>query len=228
MKIEPIDFNDQFIIIKKQPLVQNINAQALVDHRNNILFNLYSCLTCIINSDILFETQSITRLIYPHLEGRPCISTVNSYFIKLIVNGTHRCIAIDGIINKLESYSKDKEVYPFFIQKAFTKIYSDRISNIDPNILIYRLIGWIPENINIFDIGSCDESFDKLHRNFMSFTVMLSFCYKGQILPILGFESDNKIKKIKTLFISDKKSQQGSLYTGKLITVRFCLYFKSC
>ena len=226
IKIKPIDFDDPFTVMKGKPEYKDLNCRAFFNYQNPKVNNLLPTIACIINSDQIFETTTLSRMIYPHLNHIPCISEVNTYYIKLIINGMRRCFPVDGVINQAIFYTKKHEIYPFLIEKALNKIYSlKQLNKVEPNFLIYRMVGWIPETLNYLEIGGVEESFDKLMKNFRSFTVMLSFDFRGEILPILDFKFDeiNEKRVIKTILPQMSKSLDhlNPKMIGKLLFLQF-------
>ena len=187
-------------IMKEDPSPSDINTLAFTGFgQNKKKSPLRAALTSVINSDEKYETRSLKRLIYPHRYNQPCFSDVGVYNIKLIANGVRRCFPVDGIVNQSIFFTKKKEVYPFLLQKALNQIYSlEEMEQIDPNLLVYRMIGWIPETLNYLEIGDAVSSFNKLLKNLQSFAIIICFDYKDQVLPLLNLVYDEK-KKVRTL-----------------------------
>ena len=199
--------DDQERVMIEKPKVDDLHKGAFKLTSQQQPNNFLTAMSCLINSDIEFQTNSLRRLIYPHRNNFPCVSPENVYFIKLFVNGARRSVPIDGKFDQGIYYTENKELYPFFIEKGLKRVYhKEELGQVLPNYLLYRMIGWIPEILHFADIGNCEQSYDKLKESFASFSVMLSFDYQGHILPILEFASDerNRAMLIKTI-LPDKK-----------------------
>ena len=178
-------------IMLAKPQVGDLNKSAFLLTSQNKPNNFLSALSCLVNSDVVFQTNSLRRLMYPHMNNFPCTSPENIYFVKLFVNGIRRCIPLDGAFDPAMYYTKNNELYPLLIEKALKNVYYNKdVYNVLPNFLLYRMIGWIPEVLYFGDIGDCQQSYEKLKESFLSFSVMLSFDYKGFVLPILEFVND--------------------------------------
>ena len=171
---------------------------------------LMAALASVVNSDDKYETNSVKRLVYPHKYNQPCISESNVYLVKLILNGMRRCFPVDGIVNQSVFYTKQKEVYPFLIKKALSQIYSlEELASVEPNLIVYRLVGWIPETLNYVEIGDAKSSFEKLLKNLQSFAIIINFDFKDQVLPLLDLIYNSKTKK-RTLVTLDMKRKNPS------------------
>jgi hypothetical protein len=200
-------------IMEDSPQPNDINAIAFLGFGNSRKRSPFmAALTSVINSDEKYETRSLKRLIFPHRYNQPCISESNIYNIKLVVNGVRRCFPVDGIVNQSLLYTKKKEVYPFLIQKALNQVYSmEQMQVIDPNLIVYRMTGWIPETLNYLEIGDAVSAFNKLLKNMQSFAIIISFDYNDQVLPLLDLKFDSKTKKRTLVTISTKKSDPSSV-----------------
>lgn len=190
--IKTLTNSDSHKIMVNKPDISDIIPETFQLTNNGSFNNFFTALACIINSDVLFETNSLRRLIYPQINNFPCVSPSNIYFVKYFINGIRRNIAIDGKYNQSIFHTHNKELYPFFLEKALKKIYQYQdLDKVIPNLLLYRMIGWIPEILQYEDIGTCQQSYDKLKDSFKNFAIMLSFDYENMILPILDFISDD-------------------------------------
>ena len=205
-RLKMLQDSDEFTVMHLKPSINDLYKESFLIENNYAQNNFFTSLTCIINSDMEFQTNSLRRLIYPHYNNFPCHSPENVYFIKLFINGIRRCIPLNGKYDEGLYYTNKKELYPLFIHKALQKVYmKDNIKNVLPNYLLYRMIGWIPEILVFSDIGSCEQSYEKLKESFLSFSVMLSFDYEGQILPILEFVDGSNGRGMKIRTIIPKK-----------------------
>lgn len=194
--------SDDFTVMNGKPSINDLHKKSFLIEHQNEPNNFFTALACIINSDVEFQTNSLRRLVYPHLNNFPSLSPDNIYFVKLFINGIRRCVPLNGKYDQGLYYTNKNELYPLFVQKALQKIYPrENLIGVLPNYLLYRMIGWIPEILVFSDIGSCDQSYEKLKESFLSFSVMLSFDYQGDILPILEFVdgSNGRGMKIKTI-----------------------------
>ena len=210
-RIKTLSDSDDFKVMHLKPNINDLYPESFHIEYNYNPNNFFTALTCIINSDMEFQTNSLRRLIYPHFNNFPCLSPDNMYFVKLFINGIRRCIPLNGQFDEGLFFSTKKELYPLFLQKALQKVYmKDNIIDVLPNYLLYRMIGWIPEILVFSDIGSCEQSYEKLKESFLSFSVMLSFDYEGHILPILEFAdgSNGRSMKIRTIIPDQKKNKQ--------------------
>lgn len=191
-----------FKVMDGKPRVSHLYKEAFLVEYPGRMNNFLTALSCIINSDIEFQTNSLRRLVYPHLNNFPSHSPENVYFVKLFVNGVRRCVPLNGQFDSGFYYTTKKELYPLFIQKGLQQVYpKDELTEVLPNYLLYRMIGWIPEILVFSDIGSCEQSYEKLKESFLSFSVMLSFDYEGDIVPILEFVdgSNGRGMKVRTI-----------------------------
>ena len=220
-KFLTITEESEVVIIKNRPTPEDINGIAFMGYKKKSPF--MSALVSVINSDEKFETCSLNRLIYPHHNSQPCISKENVYHVKLIVNGLRRCFPVDGIVNQSIFYTKKKEVYPFLLQKAMNQIYSlNKLESVDPNLLVYRMIGWIPETLHYMEIGDSASAFDKLLKNLRSFAIIINFDYKDQVLPLLDLEYDEKNKKRKLITMTlENKDPSSIINTGVFGKINF-------
>lgn len=211
--------SDNFKVMDGKPTVNDLHKKTfLVEHQNQPN-NFFTALTCIINSDVEFQTNSLRRLIYPHLNNFPCLSPDNIYFVKLFINGIRRCVPLNGKYDQGLYYTNKNEIYPLFIQKALQNIYPrDNLIDVLPNYLLYRMIGWIPEILVFSDIGSCDQSYEKLKESFLSFSVMLSFDYQGDILPILEFVDGDNGREMKIKTILPRKGNEKDFLNSRFIS----------
>lgn len=206
------------VIMEKDPVPSDINTMVFTGLNGRTKSPLMSALASIINSDARYRTSSLRRLIYPHRYNQPCLSKSNVYHVKLVVNGMRRCFPVDGIVNQSVFYTKKKEVYPFLIQKALTRIYPlDRLNAVDPNLIVYRLIGWIPETLNYMEIGDPKSAFDKLLQNMISFAIIISFDYKDQVLPLLDLKIDSKTNKRTLVTLMTGKKDPSSVINTQVL-----------
>ena len=60
-----------------------------------------------------------------------------------------------------DKLTKNYELYPNIIHKAIKELYKDKKNRSITNI-IYRIADWIPEIIQVTDIGNSSTSFSKL------------------------------------------------------------------
>ena len=217
-RLKMLSDSDGFKVMDGKPNVNDLHKKTfLVEHQNQPN-NFFTALTCIINSDVEFQTNSLRRLIYPHLNNFPCLSPDNVYFVKLFINGIRRCVPLNGKYDQGLYYTNKKELYPLFIQKALQKIYPrDNLIEVLPNYLLYRMIGWIPEILVFSDIGSCDQSYEKLKESFLSFSVMLSFDYQGDILPILEFVDGSNGRGMKIRTVLPRKGNEKDFLNSRFI-----------
>ena len=211
---------DEFTMMQEKPSINDLYIESFQMQNPNKANNFFTALICIVNSDVEFRTNSLKRLIYPHLNNFPCISPENIYFIKLFINGIRRCVPLNGEYDQGLFHTNKKEVYPVLIHKALQQIYlRNDILDVLPNYLLYRLIGWIPEILVFSDIGSCDQSYEKLKESFLSFSVMLSFDYKGHILPILEFVDGSNGRGMKIRTIMPKDITKAEYLNDKFIEI---------
>jgi hypothetical protein len=216
------------IIMSKDSVPNDFNPMAFLGINEQIPKSSFmSALISIRNSDIRYETSSMARLIYPHKYNLPCISESNIYFIKLIVNGMRRCFTVDDIVDQSLFYTKKKEVYPFLLQKAFSKIYpADQLNIVNANFIVYRMIGWIPETLNYTEIGDAQTAFNKLLKNMESFAIIINFEYKGQVLPLLELKYDEKTKKRLFVTINPKQKDPSNIINTEVFGKEFL--YRSC
>ena len=201
-RFKTLEEGADFHVMVEKPNVNDLYKESFMVEYHNQSNNFLTALVCIINSDSEFQTNSLRRLVYPHLNNFPCISPENMYFVKLFINGIRRCVPLSGRFDEGFFYTNKKELYPLFVQKALQKVYpKDNLVEVLPNFLLYRMIGWIPEILVFSDIGTCEQSYEKLKESFLSFSVMLSFDYEGDIIPILEFVdgSNGRGMKIRTI-----------------------------
>lgn len=207
---------DDFEVMQKKPSVNDLYTESFRMADPAKCNNYFTALACIVNSDVEFRTNSLKRLIYPHMNNFPCVSPENIYFVKLFINGIRRCVPLNGLFDQGLLHTTKKELYPVYIQKALQQIYlRNNIAEVLPNYLLYRMIGWIPEILVFSDIGSCDQSYEKLKESFLSFSVMLSFDYKGHILPILEFVDGNSGRGMKIRTIIPSEMRKGKYLNPK-------------
>lgn len=191
--------NNDMMMIKK-PNINDLNKESFFQITQEPNNNFFTALACLINSDRMFETNSLRRILYPQMNNFPCVSFENVYFVKLYLNGIRRNIPVNGRFDAFVQYTIHNEYYPLFIQKALKSVYmNEEINKVLPNLLLYRLIGWIPETLLFEDIGTCDDSFDILKDQYTAFSVMLSFDFGEFILPILNFSEKFNKNAIQTI-----------------------------
>ena len=81
----------------------------------------------------------------------------------------------------------------------------------DPNLLVYRMIGWIPETLHYMEIGNSSSSFDKLLKNLRSFAIIINFDYQDKILPLLDLVYDEKTQKRTLVTMTTKLNNPSSI-----------------
>lgn len=201
---------------------EDLNCKAfMLPHQGNSTF--MCALASLVNSDKKYVTSSVKRLVYPHMYNHPCTSPINRYHVKLIVNGIRRCFLVHGTVDWTFVYSWKHEVYPFLIYKAMTVIYPEEdLHRIRPNLLLYRMSGWLPETLHYSEIGDLFSCFQKLFKNLNSFNIIISFDYKDEILPIfdLIFDENTKRRFVVTLKTKAPNPDHVNREIGKTITAR--------
>ena len=91
-------------------------------------------------------------------------------------------------------------------------------------MLVYRLIGWIPETLHYMEIGDSVTAFEKLLKNLRSFAIIINFDYRGQVLPLLDLEYDEKKNKRTLVTMTlENKDPSSIINTGVFgkINLRF-------
>lgn len=176
---------------------------------------LLCALASVLNSDAKYQTSSLRRLVYPHRGSLPCRSEAGVYHVKLIVNGMRRCFPVDGIVNQSVFFTKKREVYPFLLEKALSHVYPDgALAGVAPNLLVYRMVGWIPETLNYMEIGDPKSAFEKLRQNMQSFAIIISFDWKDRVLPLLDLFLDPKTqRRVAATLATDAKDPSGAINT---------------
>ena len=184
---------------KKNPIFENFDLKKIKkkDFSPEIV---HSAILGLMQYDIIFKTRLLTRIIYPQKSGIPYPSKKGLYSVKININGGKRAIILQDFDNEKEN----KERINFILNKAIDIIYKGKgnVSNI-----VYRLSGWIPENLNIFDIGDALASFSKLEENFNKGFLILFYkdSVENVFKPILNFKIDKQSYKrfIKTTSFDD-------------------------
>lgn len=210
-RLRALKLDDTHSVMKEKPKVEDLLPGGYILENQMMPSNFLAALACLINSDIQFQTNSLRRLIYPHLDQVPSFSPPDVYLVKLFVNGIRRCVPMNGKFDPGLFLTKKREIFPLLLEKGLQKIYRHQnLHEVLPNHLLYRLVGWIPEVLHFADIGNCQQSFEKLKESFVSFSVMLSFDYRGQVLPILEFIEDQSqdIRKIRTMMPEEADKQE--------------------
>lgn len=177
-----------------EPKPEHLNAAALARLQSGSATQSFWCaLAGVLNSDDKYNVKSLSRLVYPHRHSRPCVSECGVYLVKLIVNGIGRCLAVDGIVDQSVFWTSRKEVYPFLLHKALSQVYSqEQLARLAPNLIVYRMTGWMPETVRFDEIGDSAGAFDKLKRGLETFALIASFEHKESLLPLLDLEVDEK------------------------------------
>jgi hypothetical protein len=222
---EVLSDKSSHVMMAKKPDIADIIKSSFFGISNERKNNFLIALACIINSDQIFQTNSLRRILYPQQNNLPCVSPEDIYFVKLYLNGIRRNIPVDGRFDPLSEFTKNDELYPLFLQKALKKIYvQEDLNEVLPNLMLYRLIGWIPEILFFEDIGTSDQSFEKLKESYSSFSVMLSFDFGNFVLPILDFSTNRHKNIIQTILPgsleNDPEFKQKYIVTGRLLTER--------
>lgn len=224
-RIEVLTEKSNHVMMAKKPDIADLNKASFFGIKNETKNNFLIALACIINSDQIFQTNSLRRILYPQKNNLPCVSPEDIYFVKLYLNGIRRNVPVDGRFDPFAEFTKNDELYPLFIQKALKKIYlNENLKEVLPNLMLYRLIGWIPEILFFEDIGTNDQSYEKLKESYTSFSVMLSFDFGQFVLPILDFSSNPHKNIIQTILPNclenDPDFKNNYIVTGKFIIGR--------
>ena len=178
-------------VMAGDPAPEDIRPGAFVDSHEAPLYSVYSALASVVNSDRRYKTSSLKRIIFPGRYSQPCLSPTNVYLVKLIANGARRCFVVDGASPDEVLYTDKREMYPELVWKAMRQIYSEgELSEAKPNMLVYRMIGWIPETLHCDEIGSATKAFDKLKKNLDAFAIIISFEFEGVVRPLLELHRD--------------------------------------
>lgn len=187
-----------FTVMKGTPLVDNINYASFVFSSNNRSQSsgFLAALVSMVNFDEKFGTKTLQRLIYPHYNSTPCRSVASLHFVKVILNGVRRCFPVSSNHDSLLFFTNKREIYPELLMKPLKIVYNtENIHKIQPNRIIYRFLGWIPQNMKLKEIGNQEECFDKILVNFSKFLVMVSIEYKGKVVPIVDFIKEKRKPK---------------------------------
>lgn len=145
----------------------------------------------IINYDSLFETSILRKLMFPQISGLPYISKSKIVLLKVNYNGTRRAVPI--LLDKeVKGLTLLDEQYPFAFEKGLMSLFLNNKVAPQIHVLLYRLIGWIPEKMSVEDVGDVLSSFDKL-RDTLSAGNLLLFWQENlneSPRPVLSFISD--------------------------------------
>lgn len=194
-----------------QKICSNEVSTATFDIKNlsSVNPNFLSIIISIVNYDALNQTQVLKRIIYPHLDTLPFATPSGLLLVKLIFNGCRRAVLLQSAPSR--GFTLTGEVFPEVILLALSRLYPN-VEKANISLILYRLLGWIPDKVIIGDTGSCEGSFEKLKQSFRAGNLLLFFQENELYKPVLDFvvEGSNNSKKLSVLTLLDNPPRLGT------------------
>lgn len=122
-RLKTIKMDHEHLIMKEKPKVEDLLPGGYLLENQMMPSHFLTALACLINSDIQFQTNSLRRLIYPHLNQVPSYSPPDVYLVKLFINGIRRCVPLNGEYDPGLYLTSKKEIFPRLLEKGLQKIY---------------------------------------------------------------------------------------------------------